>query len=136
VVYDVGVDRGHFAFDGPRPFYVLVLGKYGDVEAYLQSLEADELGDNPNAHFLIVSPFAVRGLPKFNKTALRETTQLDSVNELVAPGRSSDYLQQFRVLRGADAAFFRAVTPLELSPYRMSISLKSEDLKPQITVQK
>lgn len=133
-VYDVGIERRTFHYEGPRPFYVLVLGKYSDVEGYFQSLEADELGNNSDAHFLILSPYILHALPVMRRAALRDTTHLDAINELVIPGQSSDYVQQFRVLKNATTASYRITAPLDLTPFRMAIDTSA--VEPRIAVQR
>jgi hypothetical protein len=134
MVYDVGIDRLKFQYTGPRPFYLLALGKHADVEAFFRALEGDGLGADPDAHFLIFAPYLLRKLPDVDTAPLRGTQRMDAVKSLAQAGPGSMYVRQFRILGGTKEALWRTYLPLDLNPYRVKISLSSID--PESAIQK
>lgn len=55
-IYDIGVDKGHREWDRDRPFYALVAGEPGNVEAYFAELASDI----PRENLLILSDIPLR----------------------------------------------------------------------------
>ena len=64
-VYDTGIGQAPLPYQGDRPFYLLVLGKYADIAHYFNRLIATDFPEGKKANTVIFSQYLVSSLISF-----------------------------------------------------------------------
>jgi hypothetical protein len=136
MVYDVGIEglpfeyltRGLEAIDF-RPFYVLMFGKYKNIQHYYKMLKTNGLDEFPEKNFVIFSPRLVNRLASFENAALSETSKITEVENVLSPGRKYRHVKQFMVNENSQKAYFDTAIELPLLPYGLAFDPTQLNIK-------
>jgi hypothetical protein len=117
-VYDIGPNRDHFPYkhidlnkpEALRPFYILVLGKYADIEHYYQKLLLSGLKDYPEEirEFVIFSPFLANPLASFENGKMETDSNLAATSGILAQGIRDRRSKQFNLQNKTAKSTFKA----------------------------
>lgn len=110
-VWDVGIHELNFDYttaglrpEHYRPFYILMLGKYAEIEHFYKNIKANGLASFPQTNFIILSPNLVRRLASFENLTSAKSKKLVEVTSLIRPFKRYDGIKQFVVK--SEGAFF------------------------------
>ncbi|MEN3332418.1 MAG: hypothetical protein V7641_1783 [Blastocatellia bacterium] len=140
-IYDVGVKNYTFEYnsgssqpDRFRPFYLLILGTYADVEHYYEKLEVSGLKDFPVKNFIIFSRYLSHPLSSFENARMVKTNKIVETGGLLAPGLLDKRLKQFRL--NGDVAKADFITAFKYFPLPYTVPFNPATLEPEITAWK
>ena len=112
-VYDIGIGEGSsMRYRGPRPFYLLVLGKHTDITHYFDKLIARGLSE---AETVIFSQYLVDPLLSFDGATINEVVNLNGTSYVSPDSR----LKQYEIRVDSDLAKISAVSEYKLLPHVM-----------------
>ena len=112
-VYDIGIGEGSsMRYRGPRPFYLLVLGKHTDITHYFDKLIARGFSE---AETVIFSQYLVDPLLSFDGATINEVVNLNGTSYVSPDSR----LKQYEIRMDSDLAKISAVSEYKLLPHVM-----------------
>ena len=122
-VYDTGIGQAPLPYQGDRPFYLLVLGRYADITYYFDRLIANGFSE---AETVIFSRYLV------NRSASFEGASVNwkNLNRKTFIQSQDPRLKQFRIVKNSDPTKISAT--LEYMQATHAMSFDSEMLKDSI----
>jgi len=103
-VYDVMLDGLSFVYSTVnrkpkdfRPFYILLLGSYSDVENFYENLLNNGLAELPVKEFIILSDQLVERLASFEEAIVYQISKLKEVNSLIDPRHPCQHEKHFLI---------------------------------------
>lgn len=110
----IGPEGLNFEYHGPRPFYMILLGKHPDIANFYGLLQHNGLNKFTDTHFIIFSPYLVSQVPSFAGAKFEAMRKMVEVTNLVADGVQDNRLRQFRLK--AETGSFRVALEPEALP--------------------
>ena len=112
-VYDIGIGEGSsMRYRGPRPFYLLVLGRHTDIAHYFDKLVARGFSE---AETVIFSQYLVDPLLSFDGATINEVVNLNGTSYV----RPDPRLKQYEIRADSNLAKISAVSEYKLLPHVM-----------------
>lgn len=129
IVCDVGLQGLNFDYKTAgkkpkdfRPFFVLMLGKYRDIEHFYEKLKANGLESFPEKKFLVFSSHLVESLASFENSRLSETKKIKEVTTILPTNTLNSRVRQFIVQGNPQEAYFESIIALNPLPYTMTFN--------------
>ncbi len=132
-IFDVGSNNYSFAYSTGsepatlRPFYLLALGRHGDIANYFNTLIGGEMAVFPEKHQLIFSQFLTENIVSWANAKITDTQGLNEVNGVLVRGQKGDVpYREFKIKSNAQTVKVTASLPFR----KLSDVIEFDQLKP------
>lgn len=137
-VYDVGPNNYSFAYKSDaadpstfRPFYILALGRHGDIDRYFDVLLKGGLSAFPAKNEAVFSRYLSTRPASFDGAKISSTVKLAQVRSLLPLNARDDRVGQFRVRGNPPSAGFAAT--LKYAPLSRTVGPATPALVDEVT---
>ncbi|MFH0992059.1 MAG: hypothetical protein V1799_18795 [bacterium] len=128
-VFDVGINRDRFDYDGQRPFYILMIGKHRDIEHLHRSLDIRILNELPTKNFVILSRHFSYPLPSFEKAKVHSKVNTDEITNILPHDSKDSRVKQLRIKSGRSQSQLTLLLPRVRLPYTLDLDPSAFEIK-------
>lgn len=102
-LYDIGINRYTYTYDSGfeqdkfRPFYLLVLGKPGDVIKYFDQLKHNEVTGKLDHHFMLVTSRIYKNPATFKNSRILESSKIIDASHILPQDKNDERVKQYLI---------------------------------------